>query len=54
LSSAGKDENYYNVVVGLQGTLYIIAVRQCKNPTILLVIAVSNSLAHEGIVHNSV
>jgi len=51
LSSVTKDEN---MVEGLKKALYITAVCHCKNPLILLVIAVSNSLAHEGIVHNSV
>jgi len=50
LSSGRKDENYSNLMEGLKEALYITAV--C--PLILLVIAVSNSLAHEGIVHNSV
>jgi len=54
LSSGRKGENYSNVVEGLKVALYITAVCLCKNPLILLVIAVLNSLAHEGIVHNSV
>jgi len=54
LSSGRKDENYSNVVEGLKETLYITSVCHCKNSLIMLVIALSNFLAHEGIVHNSV
>jgi len=54
LSSGRIDENYSNVVARLKTARYITAVCHGKHPLILLFIAISNSLAKEGIVHNSV
>jgi hypothetical protein len=53
LSSGRIDENYSDVVARLKEALYITAVCR-RNPSILLFISISNSVAQEEIVRKSV